>query len=570
MSSTRGLTSGSALADQTSTGTTEGTSRGASLDWGSSVAGDGLQGAEWPQDKGGSSSTAGALIPEFSSFSAATSNVFIGENLVGSQSLASPHLGVDAGGQDGPALSANDDASMKKTALSDALTAGGLVGSHAKSTETVDPVYTENAQGTARDANMDWGSPLAGDDPWAAEFLKDMGGSASSLGDLRADASTQLDGAQGAFATTQQGIASAEQALAGADTNSGSFGLTDAGGTGTATGGFSSAAVTESASTAVMEAGGSTQTAFGNADIGENLAGPQSLISTQLGVTTEQGDSLRFSSDDAGLKKGALDAETTTSPVDRNGASAEGLDVARKAEVVSAIEQHLDTHGLADTRASSKEIATELATLALDKIENMKEKGADLAGESLDLSAGNIQPTAARGPHGVSLEILDKVAQSGLSPDGLHELAVNLGAEAANQSNLQLADKAGPNAVADMAESGFPAEKVAAVQDLANSLGEAVGAKDFALSKLESLEFLKELSAPENAELVAYAQAEPGKSVTMGFIDKEGFAQNSELAGAEVSAINEALKNLERTVTKQEAEQESEKVSSAETSMSMA
>jgi hypothetical protein len=249
---------------------------------------------------------------------------------------------------------------------------------------------------------------------------------------------------------------------------------------------------------------------------------------------------------------------------------------AGKANVISAIEQHLETHNLAESPASLKETAASLANLTLSKIDELTAKGADLAKEALDLSKGDIQPTQAMGPHGVSLQTLDQVAQSGLSQGGLHELTASLGSEALGQSHLQLADKVGTSAVAEMAKDGFPTEKVAAIQDFAKGMGEAAGVKDFSLSKLESLEFIKEANAPENENRVAIAETNAGKSVTLGFLDKAEFAKNPMLVGAEVSEIKEMLDGLEKTrsqtnekMTQAAAKEAASEEHAAEMTMSM-
>jgi hypothetical protein len=234
-----------------------------------------------------------------------------------------------------------------------------------------------------------------------------------------------------------------------------------------------------------------------------------------------------------------------------------------------AIEQHLEKHGLSEDSVQAKDMAADIAATAVTAIGELKGSGGDLAQSELNISTGAIQPLQSSGPHGVSLETLDFVAQKGLSPNGLHELATALGGEAAGMSDLQLAERVSPDAIAKMGEVGFPSEQVAAVQELAATLGSAVGVKDVALTKLEGLDILKEISAPQNADSMLFAEAQPGGEIALGTISKDDFSRNPDMAGASVRDVNDSLAGLDRNQSQTRQVGDESKHEQAEMAMSM-
>lgn len=180
----------------------------------------------------------------------------------------------------------------------------------ASSTALANQTTTGSTQGTSRGTSMDWGNSVTDDDLRGMEWSQNQGG--SSFGEARAEVNALLGGAQDTFKGTTQVLNSAEQALTGSGTNSGGFGLTNAAGTGAAPGGFAFAAATVGASTSIVGAGAAAQAASSNAFMGGNLAGSQSLISNQLGVTSGApgGPALSFN-DDMSMKKAALGVGAT-------------------------------------------------------------------------------------------------------------------------------------------------------------------------------------------------------------------------------------------------------------------
>lgn len=253
----------------------------------------------------------------------------------------------------------------------------------------------------------------------------------------------------------------------------------------------------------------------------------------------------------------------------RGGADLQDTRSQRSPSLEKAIEQHIEKHGLSEGGAHAKEMATGFAAAALSQIGELKSNGGDLSQSELNVATGVVQPWMSSGPHGVSLETLDVIAQKGLSPEGLHELTAALGGEAAGLSNLQLAERVGPDVIEQMGEKGFPAEKLAAVQELAASLGDAVGVKDVSLTKLEGLDVLKEINAPNNAESVLFAEAKSNGEVSMGTMSKDDFSKNPEMAGAAVKDINDALAGLDRNQAQERAAAAESKHEQAEMSMSM-
>ena len=277
--------------------------------------------------------------------------------------------------------------------------------------------------------------------------------------------------------------------------------------------------------------------------------------STKSGHSTSVGTSGKAESSTSSHGQSSK-SENSTSAGESQSSSAGRLE--------AAIEQHRDQHSLSGDSTTS----SALASKALSSIDSLKQSDTELSKSALDVSTGEVQPTLSAGPHGISLDTLDFVAQKGLSPTGLQELAANLGSEGSELSNLQLAERVGPGAIENMGVQGFPAEKVAAVQEVAATLADAVGVSDTALGKLDALALLKELEATGNSESMLYAKADGGKDISLGVASKSEFAKDSELAGASVQDIKDMFAGLEKVQAK--AMEKESKQAEAEMSMSMA
>jgi hypothetical protein len=329
-----------------------------------------------------------------------------------------------------------------------------------------------------------------------------------------------------------------------------------------------------------------------DAELGQ---GSSSAESRTNGISTAAEESRSTASDMETLKNGASmsasqgvsssyeDARSGSEFV-KNGASPSGVDYA-------------DTlgRGGADTRAHGRELTQEelqgtgasfdksQASLSMSVSHGIGMSGeasrstsfdsnnqTERAGESVQHGAATSREDSSHMESAASQRTLDYVSAYGIPVDGLATLRAALGPEAIGYTNVELLEKAGAEAVAEMREKGYPAEKVAAVQELSGDFGKAAGVPDFVLSKLDSLELLKALEAPENAAGMVYADRASGKSLAMGVMETEDFAKNPNLVGAPVQEIKEALGSLEQSLSQQPPEMEESKHAAETAQMQMA
>lgn len=208
----------------------------------------------------------------------------------------------------------------------------------------------------------------------------------------------------------------------------------------------------------------------------------------------------------------------------------------------SAVKEHLEVHGFVDSLSPSSRLeAIAIASEIESRIADVKQNGGNLAEATHDISGGRASDQA------VSLQTLDFIVQNGLPDAGHRALFEGLGMDAAGLSRVELLDKVGPEAVAAMEKTGFPAEKVQLAQDLVAGLGEAAaenGGQKIELNKLEALQFVKEVNEASPND-IAFVTTNHDNTQTLGIMSKDEFSETAGMAGANIGELKDAFKDLE-------------------------